>query len=95
MNKLSVVCRLPPLIAEPCRYTFTNSISVTLNNLTDSLLAAVLEAVIDAGKEDLTVDGVSFSLSDRLSYAKTVEARKQASQDALTTAQQYAEVLLL
>ena len=73
-------------------YTYTNSLSGAIGSLTGDLLSQVLDTAVQNGGNNLTIDGVTFSLSPALSYNKTVEARGQAATDAKTTAQQYAQV---
>ena len=73
-------------------YTFTNSIQVKMSNVTNTLLSQVLDTAVANGGNNLTIDSVSFSLSDALSYNKTVTARAQAAKDAYTTASAYAQV---
>lgn len=75
-----------------CRYTFSNSIGVTIKDVSEAAVGTLLEAVVEAGQNSLSIDRVTFSLSSDHSYELTVEARKQASLDALQTAKQYAEV---
>jgi uncharacterized protein YggE len=72
-------------------YTYTNSLSVAIGSLTGDLLSNVLDTAVRNGGNNLTIDSVTFDLSPELSYNKTVEARSQASRDAKTTAQQYAQ----
>lgn len=52
----------------------------------------MLDAAVQAGQNNLTIDKLAFDLSDQLSYERTVEARERASRDARTTAEQIARV---
>lgn len=75
-------------------YTFTNSISISISNVSDGLLSNVLDTSVARGGNNLTISSVSFSLSDALSYNKTVEARRQAALDARASATDYTGVRL-
>lgn len=65
---------------------------MTIRDVSDAAVGTLLEAVVEAGQNSLSIDRVNFSLSSDHSYEMTVEARRQASFDALETAKQYAEV---
>lgn len=46
----------------PCEgYEYTNSIQVTINNVTGDLLANVTDSAIQAGGNDVTLGGISVS----------------------------------
>ena len=76
-------------------YTFTNSISVKISNVSNDLLSQVLDTAVSRGGNNLTISRVDFSLSDRLSYNITVAARRQAAADARASAQTYTDVRIL
>lgn len=76
-------------------YTFVNTLSVRIGDLTSDKLSAVLDTSVANGGNNLTISSVDFSLSQALSIAKTLEAQQTASDDANNTAQQYAKVRFL
>ena len=74
-------------------YTFSNTLAVRIGDLTTDKLSQVLDTSVANGGNNLTVTSVDFSLSTELSRAKNIEAQQAATDDANSTAQQYAKVI--
>lgn len=67
-------------------YVFTQTLQVTVNNMTAELLGSVVDTAVKTGGNDLQVSSVDTSLSPSQELAVANEARKQAVANALSTA---------
>lgn len=74
-------------------YTFTNSLSIDISNISNDLLSQVLDTAVRAGGDSLTINSVDFSLSPALAGNLTVQAETMAVREARAQADRYAAVI--
>lgn len=74
-------------------YQYTLNLAVQVDNATGDRLARVLDSAVAAGGDLLQIQGVSFDLSDAARAAATQQARKQAIDNAQSSAAFFAKSL--
>ena len=72
-------------------YTYVNSLSIDINNLTLSL-SNVLDTVVRTGGNALSINSVTFELSPSLADSLTSQAEASAAKDAQNQAERYTRV---
>lgn len=75
-------------------YTYVNSLSIDIDNLTNDLLAQVLDTAVQTGGNAVSIDSVTFELSPLLADNLTIQAEASAVSDARNQAARYAKVIL-
>lgn len=72
-------------------YVYEQTLSITVNNLSNETLSQVLDVAVSSGGDQLRINGITVDLSPALKRAAMDEARVQAVQDAKKTAELLAE----
>ena len=75
-------------------YTYINSLSIDIDNLTNDLLAQVLDTAVQTGGNAVSIDSVTFELSPLLADNLTIQAEASAVRDAQNQAARYVKVIL-
>ena len=73
-------------------YTYVNSLSIDINNLTLSL-SNVLDTAVRTGGNALSITSVTFELSPSLADSLTIQAEASAVRDAQNQAERYTRVI--